>query len=185
MKIKKDDVLKQDLSFFDTMIGDYPYLRYEKEHYKLLTYIGNSYNGITILDAGTCNGLSCMALAENPNNHVITYDIIDKDLPVFSKENVTFKKLDINKEDAELVMSSSIIMLDIDPHDGIQETVFIKYLKEIKYKGYVICDDISLSTEMKSWWASVDVEKYDVSEVGHFSGTGIINFNEDGNFTYE
>jgi len=185
MKIKKDDVLKEDLSFFDTILGSYPYLKNEKEHYRLLTYIGNSNSGITILDAGTCNGHSCMALAENPNNHVITYDIINKDLSVFSKENVTFKKLDINKEDMDFIRSANIIMLDIDPHDGIQETVFIKYLKEINYKGYVICDDIHLSPQMKAWWVSVDIEKYDVTEVGHFSGTGIINFHEDGNFTYE
>ena len=28
-------------------------------------------------------------------------------------------------------------------------------------------------------------EKYDITEVGHFSGTGLINFNKKENFIYE
>ena len=32
---------------------------------------------------------------------------------------------------------------------------------------------------MKKWWESVDLKKYDVTEVGHWSGTCIISFNEE------
>jgi hypothetical protein len=50
------------------------------------------------------------------------------------------------------------------------------------YKGYVFCDDIHLNHNMENWWQSVKIEKYDITDIGHFSGTGLINFNQDGNF---
>ena len=124
-----------------------------------------------------------MALLQNPSNKIITYDIFDKNLYFFSEyKNLEFKKLDINEETPDNLKSANIIVLDIDPHDGIQEKKFIDYLIDINYKGYVICDDIFLNKGMSEWWESINIEKYDITEVGHFSGTGVINFNQDGNF---
>jgi hypothetical protein len=124
-----------------------------------------------------------LALLQNPSNKIITYDIFDKNLYFFSEyKNLEFKKLDINEETPDNLKSANIIVLDIDPHDGIQEKKFIDYLIDINYKGYVICDDIFLNKGMSEWWESINIEKYDITEVGHFSGTGVINFNQDGNF---
>lgn len=184
MIINKKDVFTQNLDFFDFDLSAYPYLKYEKEHYRLLTYLSKSNDNIVILDAGTSQGHSCLALAQNPKNNIITYDIMDKDFPFFREyKNIEFKKLDINRESPEVIKSAKIILLDIDPHDGNQEKVFTDYLIKIGYKGYVLCDDIHLNQPMKDWWNSVTIEKYDITEVGHASGTGLINFNEDGNFT--
>ena len=90
--------------------------------------------------------------------------------------------MDINNETEEVLKSAKIILLDIDPHDGIQEKKFTDYLKKINYQGYVLCDDIFLNEGMKNWWESLDVEKYDVTEIGHMTGTGIINFYKNGDF---
>jgi len=36
---------------------------------------------------------------------------------------------------------------------------------------------------MNNWWNELQYEKYDVSDVGHFSGTGILNIGD--KFTIE
>lgn len=183
MIINKKEVLEQNLDFFDFDLKSYPYLKYEKEHYRLLTYLSKVNNNIVIIDAGTSQGHSCLALAQNPKNKIITYDIMDKNFPFFNEyKNIEFKKLDINKEVPKIIKSAKIILLDIDPHDGNQEKIFTDYLIEIGYKGYVLCDDIHLNQGMINWWSSIEIEKYDLTEIGHVSGTGLINFNQDGNF---
>lgn len=182
MKIIKSEVLSQKLDFFDKYydINYYPYLKGISEHYRLLSYLSKSFDNITIIDAGTLYGHSCLALSQNLKNVILTYDIQHVNLNFANEyKNVIFKKLDINEETPEVIKSATIILLDIDPHDGIQETKFINYLKQINYKGYVICDDIFLNEGMKNWWNSVDIEKYDLTDIGHFSGTGLINFNQD------
>jgi len=186
MRINKNLILQESLEFFNSELAIFPYLKNVGEHYRLLKHLSSQYNGINIIDAGTCQGHSCLALAQNPKNKVITYDIERKFSNVLLEyNNIEFRNLDINKEDEAFIKACNLILLDIDPHNGIQETLFIKKLKEINYKGYVICDDINLNAGMKKFWNSVEIEKYDVTEVGHFSGTGIINFNEDGNFAFE
>jgi predicted O-methyltransferase YrrM len=183
MELLKNEILKEDLSYFDKEMGLYPYLKSVTEHYRLLSHISKIYNNEILIDAGTNFGHSCMALAQNRNNKVITYDIFNKNFEFFKEYgNIEFKMLDINEESEEILNSAKIILLDIDPHDGIQEKKFTDLLSKINYKGYVICDDIFLNDGMKNWWDSIIIEKYDVTEVGHFSGTGIINFNQDGKF---
>ena len=80
-----------------------------------------------------------------------------------------------NNETDEIIKSAKLILLDIDPHDGVQETRFYSRLKEISYKGYVIIDDFKLNPPMIKFWNNVTHEKYDLSEIAHWSGTGIIN----------
>jgi hypothetical protein len=82
--------------------------------------------------------------------------------------------LDINLEDSETIKGCKLILLDIDPHDGIQETVFTNKLANINYKGFIICDDIHLNIGMRNWWNSLNVEKYDLTDIGHMSGTGML-----------
>lgn len=179
MIIKKEDVLKENLDFFDFAMATDPYLKSQREHYKLLTYIGKQFNNVTIIDAGTYKGFSCLSLAQNKTNNVITYDINDNNISFFNDyKNIKSKILDINEESDKIINSAKLIFLDIDPHDGVQEKVFIERLKKIKFNGIVICDDINLNEGMKNWWNSVEFEKYDLTDIGHHSGTGLINFNK-------
>lgn len=179
MIVNYEQVLKQDISYFVNELGiDWP--ERDGEHYRLLTYLANQFNGITFIDAGTYQGLSCLALAQNPKNKVVSYDIEKKNIPFLnSYKNVTLKTLDINKESVEEIKSAHIILLDIDPHDGIQEQAFSDFMETIDYTGYVICDDIYLNSNMAFWWRSIDRLKYEVTEVGHSHGTGIICYNTD------
>jgi len=61
-------------------------------------------------------------------------------------------------------------------HDGIFEIHFHKYLQNIKYKGLLMLDDIKLNKSMVNYWDSIKEEKFDISHVGHHSGTGLVIF---------
>ena len=158
-----------------------------QEHYRLLSYISTLFDNSNIIDIGTHTGKSALALSYNSTNTVHTFDIIDKinkenNNEMFKvKRNIKWYIDDIfnsnNKEKYyNLIMSSSIIMLDIDPHNGIMETEFYKYLVQINYKGIIICDDIYYFKEMRdNFWSLIDYKcKIDITQFGHWSGTGLL-----------
>jgi hypothetical protein len=45
------------------------------QEYRLYSYLSTFFNNITILDIGTLNGRSAVALSYNENNQIISYDI--------------------------------------------------------------------------------------------------------------
>lgn len=186
IKINKEKIFFENLDFLSYDLHRYKYLHDKKENYRLLSFLSKTNDDITILDVGTAAGHSCLALAQNKKNRVISYDIIEREIPFLDiYGNITFKKMDINDEDPNFLKTSKIIFLDIDPHDGIQEKRFTDLLDSIDYKGYVICDDINLNDGMIRWWEGIKHEKYDITEFAHWSGTGIINYNNDNNLIIE
>jgi hypothetical protein len=112
---------------------------------------------------------------------VITYDITDRFNNEYLKavSNVEVKILDINKEDHQIIHSAEVIYLDIDPHDGLQEKVFTDLLDRIEWQGYLFCDDIHINSGMENWWNSINLDKYDLTEVGHTHGTGLVTYNRE------
>ena len=139
----------------------------------------NQFNNVTILDAGTHYGWSAYALKQNPTNKIITYDITDKfeNKYLNNVANIEVKILDVNQESVDIIHSAEVIYLDIDPHDGIQEKVFTDMLHRIEWQGYLFCDDIHINGGMENWWNSILLDKYDLTEIGHLHGTGLITFN--------
>jgi hypothetical protein len=61
-------------------------------------------------------------------------------------------------------------------HNGDFEQEFVDHLIKIKYKGLVMFDDIYLNYEMRKFWEGLKNEKFDLTEIGHFSGTGLVIF---------
>lgn len=175
--INKSELLKINMDYMNPYLHMFPYLKNTNEHYRLLVYISHLFDHEVIIDAGTCQGHSCLSLAQNSNNKIITYDIMQNPLlcDLDSMPNVERKILDINYEKEEIIKSAKIILLDIDPHDGIQEEIFYKRLKKIDYRGFLIIDDFKLNPPMIDFWNSVTHDKYDLSSIGHWSGTGVIN----------
>ena len=151
------------------------------EAFRLLNYITKQFNDITIIDAGTHYGWSAYCLKQNPTNKIITYDITDQFDNKYLKNvaNVEVKLLDINQEDISILHSAEVIYLDIDPHNGAQEKVFTDILLRTEWQGYLFCDDIHINEGMKSWWDSITLNKYDLTEVGHVHGTGLITYNRE------
>jgi len=179
MKLIKQEIIDQNLDFFDDEISTYGYLKNDNEHYKLLKYISLQYNDIIILDLGTACGHSALALSQNKTNKIITYDLNKRSNLIDNIDNVERVLLDCNLMENDIIESAKIILLDIDPHDGSQEIEFYYKLKNTKFKGILLCDDINLNQGMKDFWKSINEKKYDISELGHFSGTGLINFGDE------
>lgn len=147
------------------------------EHYRLLAYLSTLFNNGLIVELGTRHGASAIALSHNPTNMVITYDIVRWTTEV-QKENVDFKIEDILTTDAAMMhlLKAKLIFIDIDPHNSHGERHLYQFLKRNNYKGLLVMDDIKNYEELRVFWESIDVKKYDLTDVGHFSGSGLVDF---------
>lgn len=154
--------------------------------YRLYAYLSTFFNDTTILDIGTEWGNSALSLAYNDSNHVISYDIEDKGAGKIQKDNITFKVMDFMQDETIPWGNVSIIMIDVDPHDAIQEPVMLQFLYDKGWSGVLIFDDIGdMFQEMKHWFASIDEEKWELDHhIGHYSGTGLINFGKKHEFIF-
>jgi len=153
------------------------------EHYKLLSYLGSLYEGRDIFDIGTHRGASALALSNgHSTNHIYSFDLEHKyTLPVV--ENVSYHTDDLMSDAGkalwrEKLLGSAFIFLDIDPHEGTREYEFYLWLKAQNYQGFVVCDDIWYFKEMRdNFWYKIPAEdKLDITDLGHWSGTGILRF---------
>lgn len=150
-----------------------------KEHYKLLAYLANQFDkDMTHIDIGTYMGFSAVALSAFGHN-VITYDVCDwipdEGESIKTHPKITYKIMDC-LNDMDTLVKAEVIMLDIDPHDGIQEPEIMQALRDNNYKGLVILDDINLNKNMRDFWESIPEKKYDVGKYGHWTSTGIVVF---------
>jgi hypothetical protein len=178
------------LNIFDNQLTDHNDQRNQfydkpgKEHYRLLAHLSTQYNDSIIIDIGTHMGSSALALSYNRSNHVHSFDIttnhnITSDNITFYTENLW--DYTILSKRRSLLLNSKIILLDIDPHEGKLEYIFYKWLKSNNYQGILVCDDIWYFKNMRdNFWYKIPSEfKTDMSHLGHWSGTGIIKFNEE------
>lgn len=183
-------VIKLDC-FHEYLEGDFAFYKEAgEEHYKLLAYYSTLFDGQIIFDIGTMRGLSALALSYNKKNTVMTFDIVDcvdghqglfKKSPK-QRENVYFLIMDLFQDETRnkwksLLLSSPLIMIDIDPHAGQLEYEMYLWLEKEKYKGMILYDDIHLNGGMKDFWSKIpNNSKEDITNLGHYSGTGIIKF---------
>ena len=179
LNINQNDLDKIDTSYINqyNLSNDTFHFHFPsgKEHYRLLTYISTLFNNITIFDVGTNKCLSALALSYNKNNKIKSYDIMQI-LPENPKiSNVEF--ILGNCIDDNDIKTCPFIFLDVD-HDGKYEKVFYDYLLSINWKGFLLLDDIYLNDSMKTYWNSFVEEKYDLTHVGHWSGTGLVYFKQ-------
>jgi hypothetical protein len=152
------------------------------DHYKLLAYLSNFYKGRDIFDIGTHRGASALALSYTSENTVYSFDI-EHNYRLPQVPNIQYNLEDLwdmsvrSKWEAKL-LGSAFIFLDIDPHEGTRELEFYEWLKQKNYQGFVICDDIWYFKPMRDafWYKIPSEDKLDVTEVGHWSGTGIVRF---------
>lgn len=168
-KIDMCDVSKYDLGH-DT---SYFKLDSGREHYRILSYASSLFNNETIFDIGTNKCMSAIALSYNPTNNVRTYDIVKMVSEYPTIDNIKFFMTDSTKD--ELLINSPLIFLDVD-HDGLYENIFYNHLKAINWKGLLLLDDIHLNEPMILFWNSITEDKYDLTQKGHWSGTGLVHF---------
>lgn len=162
------------------------------EHYRLLTHLSFLFNDTLIIDAGTCNGMSAVCLAQNPRNKVVSYDIFKKDFnKVINPEvqhtpfgqdypNLSFKLSDISLEYSDILNEASLIVLDI-AHDGEKEKVLSGRLADMGFDGYILCDDVIGYHVLTKWFYNLPWDKYDLTRLGHAGwGTGFLDCGRNG-----
>ena len=153
-----------------------------KEHYRLLEELSTKHSNSTLFDIGTHKGMSAYALSINPTNRVLSFDIVAKEgLPV--KSNIEYHTDDLMSEEGrakwrDQLLAAPFLFLDIDPHEGTREYQFYEWLRDNDYKGFLVCDDIWYFKEMRDnfWYKIPSEHKIDVTDKGHWSGTGIVRF---------
>ena len=145
--------------------------------YRLYAYLSTCFKGTTILDVGSRTGGSALALSYNEENQVISYDLREQGASSIKRDNITWKIQDFRDDDTLDYDNISIIMIDVDPHDGVQEEEMFLFLEEKEWKGLVLLDDIGPQwPEIADFWSRITWPKLDVSDVGHMSGTGAVSF---------
>lgn len=164
--------LKEYLKNIDDLTQENFFKSPGHEHYTLLTHLSYQFENEVLYDIGTFRGLSALALSSNSKNKVISYDIKNT-LEITLPENVFFTIG--NFYDDPGLLGSPLIFFDVDPHGEI-EKIFIDYLVKNNYNGIVIFDDIRSCSKLMKIWDSITVEKIDITNIGHASGTGIVFF---------
>lgn len=159
--------------FFNNRAGD--------EHYRLLSNFSWQFPpGTTLIDIGTSCGFSALSLSHNPTINVITYNIEDgigkQTYSMYDKKNIE-PRIKNCLEDIDELLKAPFMLLDT-AHEGPFEREVITALIASGYKGIVMCDDIYLNRAMIDFWNWVPLKKLDVSEYGHWSGTGLIIFDD-------
>jgi len=182
LSITNEELDNIDLFPYSQKINSLEYQQYfmsksGQEHYRLLAHISQTNDLVDILDVGTLKGCSALAFSVNSKNKVCSFNVLNQlDLnnrPLnaeFIIDNV------LNGNYNSVILGSKYIMLDTY-HDGTFEKEFYDYLISINYKGYLLLDDIHLNFEMERFWGSIDKEKYDITNIGHLTGTGLVIFN--------
>jgi hypothetical protein len=148
-----------------------------QEHYRLLAHISQNDDLVDILDVGTLKGCSALAFSVNSKNKVRSFNVgneFDLNYTPLNAEFIIDNVLNGNYN--SVILGSKYIMLDTY-HDGTFEKEFYDYLISINYKGYLLLDDIHLNFEMERFWGSITKEKYDITNIGHVTGTGVVYFN--------
>jgi hypothetical protein len=147
-----------------------------QEHYRLLAHISQTDDLVDILDVGTLKGCSALAFSVNSKNKVRSFNVgneFDLNYTPLNAEFIIDNVLNGNYN--SVILGSKYIMLDTY-HDGTFEKEFYDHLVSINYKGYLLLDDIHLNFEMERFWGSITKEKYDITNIGHSTGTGVVYF---------
>ena len=181
IKLDKAAIKALDISHLaEQSLNKNDWLTAGQSEYRLYAWLTTQFNNTTILDVGTRTGGSALALSYNETNKVMSYDLQEQGASSgISKSNVQFNIKDFREDDTLDFDNISIIMLDVDPHDGVQEEEMFEWLEEKGWKGLVLLDDIGPQwPEIEDFWNRITYPKLNVTEVGHMSGTGLVNFDE-------
>ena len=182
LSITNEELDNIDLFPYSQKINSLEYQQYfmsksGQEHYRLLAHISQTNDLVDILDVGTLKGCSALAFSVNSKNKVRSFNVLNELDLNYTPLNAEFIIDNVlNGNYNSVILGSKYIMLDTY-HDGTFEKEFYDYLISINYKGYLLLDDIHLNFEMERFWGSIDKEKYDISNLGHITGTGLVIFN--------
>ena len=180
IEIVKDQVRELDHAHLRQLsLNENDWLPAGQSEYRFYAYLSTFFSNTTILDIGTRTGGSALALSYNPTNQVRSYDLIEQGASRIQKDNITWNIGDFMQDEEIDWDNVSIVMIDVDPHDGSQERVMMDWLREKGWKGLLLHDDIGPGwPDIQLMWDEIPEPKIDVTEIAHMSGTGLVNFGE-------
>ena len=180
--LNRENINQIDLSCFSKYVANLKHRNYFfdvnfKEHYRLTAYLSTLFNNSVIFDIGTNLGYSALALSYNDSNRIISYDIVEcRELNHHEElTNIEFVIGDVCQD--ERALYAPLIMLDTN-HDGEFENRFYEFLKENGYRGLLFLDDIHLNQPMMEFWDLIEESKDDLTDLGHWSGSGLVDFSQ-------
>lgn len=161
------------------------------EHYRLLAALVQELNPRNVVEIGTFTGLSALAmLCYLPSGaHLTTFDIVpwDKIPGTFLRPtdfaSGSFKQIVCDLKDPEncrvhasLFRDSDLIFID-GPKDGIFEETLLDNLDLIGLRSHtlLVLDDIRVWNMLRTWMR-IQHPKLDITTIGHYSGTGLVDW---------
>ncbi|MGI8632695.1 MAG: O-methyltransferase [Solirubrobacterales bacterium] len=161
------------------------------EHYRLLAGLVRATQAKSVIEIGTATGLSSLAMldAMSARGGLVTFDIIDwRDYPghVLTDEDFEDGRLmQILDDVSDPMVSSKYVELfgDVDlvfldaKKDGLQELAILRFLDSLDFRNapVLVLDDIRV-WKMLSVWRGIQRPKFDVTSLGHWSGTGLVDY---------
>jgi len=184
MKICADDLATVDLERLRPFVRSGSEFFDPGQHYRLLAFLAQKFQGQPVVDLGTNYGESALALSYG-GGRVDSFDIADRVGGRVQPSNIHFHIEDVFSVEGrekwrETLLSSALIFIDIDPHEGRREHEMLSWLEAEKYQGLIVLDDIWYFKEMRDnlWYLVEPRYKTDATSLGHWSGTGIVSFSE-------
>ncbi len=170
----------------ENYIGIYP-----GEHYKLLAAIVQNKKPMVVTELGTHLGYSalCMKAFMPAGGHIHTFDVV----PWNQFDDTILKAEDFHsgltqhtddltqwknvEKHRAMLEQADIIFMDA-LKDGKQEYSFIENFSKLNFrkKCLFIFDDIRLWNMLDIWY-KLDKPKLDMTSFGHWSGTGLVEWN--------
>jgi predicted O-methyltransferase YrrM len=159
-------------------------------HYRFLAALGDILNPGLVVEVGTFTGMSALALLDHTPaaGRVVTYDVVpwaefgDRAVVEASDfgdrleqrigdlaDPATFNR------DRGLLSDADLFFVD-GPKDGNFEQTFLPKLFELRSggkPGLVVLDDVRV-LNMVEFWHTLAAPKLDVTSLGHWSGTGLV-----------
>ena len=184
---------KSDLTAISKRLLQPPYYPdiWPGEHYKLLAGFVQVLQPKKIIEIGTFTGLSSLSLQKYlpKESRLITFDILPWEaypstllqktdfyniLQIVAdlSDDDSFKENIPHLEDAELIFIDAV-------HDGVFEERLLQQFKKVSFttSPYILFDDIRV-WKMLKMWRNVAFPKLDLTSFGHWSGTGVMQWND-------
>jgi hypothetical protein len=165
------------------------YLRFRNgEHYIFLANFCRHFLPKRILEVGTFRGASARVMLDYSDAVVVSLDVDPistynegylKDLDISKKKRFEQRLINIDlltdEEFINLIKSFDLVFLDGPKSGGFEVRFFQRLIKfRSEFVGlWLIMDDIRLSN-ISVLWDSIPLNKIDLGDLGHWSGTGVI-----------
>jgi predicted O-methyltransferase YrrM len=161
------------------------------EHYRLLAALVAATLPAVVVEIGTFRGLGSLALLDRlgPTGRLVTFDLVPwSEIPGtclraedfkpgrFEQSIADLTDLGVARANAKLLGSADLVFIDA-AKDGVCEDRLLANLQAVglKENALVVFDDTRV-WNMLRFWRGLPYPKCDFTSVGHWSGTGVMEW---------